>query len=459
MERNTLPGLIDTHCHLDMRFDEDRAEVIARAFDNGLEAMITIASDPPSNRAALEIARGNDNIYATIGIHPHDARLLDDNLKNELRNMAREDKVVAIGETGLDYHYDNSPRDIQRDAFRWHLEFAAEMNLPVIIHSREADDDTINILREAMPPRAVLHCFNGSPRLLELARELGIYVSIAGPVTFKKAEELKESVKHVPDELLLIETDSPFLAPIPKRGKRNEPSYVEHTARAIATIRGVTFEDIARITTVNARRAFGLGEPAKGDNITYQIRDSLYLNITNRCTNRCGFCARDKSSFVKGHDMSLSREPSADELISAIGDVLPYDEIVFCGFGEPTLRLDVVKEVAAAVHEQGGRVRLNTNGQGSLVHARDITAELAGLIDEVSVSLDAHDEVTYNKICLPEFPGSYDAVKEFIRACVGVISTVKATIVDMPEVDEDACRAIADELGAELRVRKYDVIG
>ena len=453
-------GLIDTHCHLEMiRPDEDRRGVIERAFGSGLEAMITVASDPDSNRLALAIAEANRNIYCSVGVHPHEASLLTDSLKAELKGLAGNDKVIALGETGLDYHYDHSPRDMQREAFRWHLSLAAETGLPVIIHSREADADTMEILRQLPPRRAVLHCFSGSPELLDLAREMGIYVSVAGPVTFRNAEGLRESVRHIPDELLLIETDSPYLAPVPRRGKRNEPAYVAHTAREVAALRGVSFEDIARITTVNAMKLFGIGKMPGGDNIAYRIRNSLYLNVTNRCSNRCSFCVRYRSDFVKGHNLSLSREPSEEEVMAAIGDPRDYDEIVFCGYGEPTMRLELIKAVAARVKEMGGRVRLNTNGHGSLINGRDIVPELGGLIDEVSVSLDAQDAETYQGICQPAMAGSFEAVVDFIRASSAVIPDVKATVVEMEGVDLEACRRLAESLGAQLRVRHYDVVG
>jgi len=442
-----------------IRLDQDRNEVIARAFDSGLEAMITVASDPASNRMAIAIAEANENIYCSVGVHPHEAKLLTDTLKSEITLMARHPKVVAIGETGLDYHYDHSPRDTQRDVFRWHLKLAAETGLPVIIHSREADEDTISILRDSPPRRAVLHCFSGSVQLLDLAREMGIYVSVAGPVTFSKSHGLREAVRHIPDELLLVETDSPYLAPVPMRGKRNEPSFVAHTAREVAELRGVTFDDIVRITTVNSRKLFGIGDIPGGGSIAYRIRNSLYLNITNRCSNRCSFCVRYRSDFVKGHNLSLSREPATADIKAAIGDPADYDEVVFCGYGEPTMRLDIVKEVAAWVREKGGRVRLNTNGHGSLINGRNIVPELSGLLDEVSVSLDAQDAETYERLCSPELPGSFDAVLDFIRASAAALPTVKATVVDMEGVDIEACRRLAESLGAELRIRDYDVVG
>jgi TatD DNase family protein len=219
-------------------------------------------------------------------------------------------------------------------------------------------------------------------------------------------------------------------------------------------------EDVGRITSFNAMRLFGIGTVPANGRIVYPIRSSLYLNITNRCTASCTFCVRYHTDFVKGHNLRLKQEPTADEVITAIGDPKEHDEVVFCGYGEPLVRLDVVKAVAAEVKRRGGRVRIDTNGHGNLIHKRNILPELAGLVDAVSVSLNAQNSELYDKICQPTFgPGTYDAVKEFIRQAKQHISDVTATVVSLPEVDIEACRRIAEELGAKLRVRDYNVVG
>ncbi len=458
-DKDIAPEFIDTHCHLEMdQFDADREAVIKRAFDKGFSALITIASDPASNPLALEIARAHDNIYCTVGVHPHEARLVDDKMLADIRRWAADPKVVAIGETGLDFHYDNSPRDVQREVFREHLKIARETGLPVVIHVREAEQDALKIMSEEGVTHGVLHCFSGSQVLFEYAVQMGLHMSIAGPVTFKKALELKDAASRIPDDLLLLETDAPYLSPVPMRGKRNEPSYLLHTASEVAGLRGVTLEDVARITTLNARRLFGIGELPQSGEITYRIRNSLYLNITNRCTNRCGFCVRTTSNFVKGHNLRLESEPTTEEVIAAIGDPTRYDEVVFCGYGEPLIRLDLVKEVAGWVKDREGWVRVNTNGHANHFHKRNVLPELAGLVDEYSVSLDAHDAETYERLCRPTFEGAYEAVVKFIRDAAKD-TLVKATVVGAEGVDIDRCREIAEELGASLRVRKLDVVG
>jgi TatD DNase family protein len=442
-------------------FAHDLGAVLARAFDQtGLLSLITVASDVASNARAVALAEAHEHVYATVGLHPHDASHMTDSFLAEIGRMAAGPKVVAIGETGLDYHYDHSPRDVQRRVFGQQLDLAKRLGLPAVIHSREADEDTVAILRASGLTRGVLHCFSGSPALFDLAVKMGLHMSIAGPVTFPRAADLRAAAARIPDDLLLVETDAPYLTPVPYRGKRNEPAYVAYTAAEVAALRGITLEDVARITTLNARRLFGVGpEPPHGRTYTYKIRQSLYLNVTNRCSNNCGFCVRSRSDFVKGHNLRLDREPTADEVKAEIGDPAAYAEIVFCGYGEPMIRLDLMKDVAAWVKARGGRVRVNTNGQAALIHGRDVLPELKGLVDTYSVSLDAEDEETYNRLCSPDLPGAYGAVLEFIRMAARTDAEVVATVVDAGDADVDACRALAEGLGARLRVRHLDVVG
>lgn len=478
-----LPGdpspvfLIDTHCHLDM-FEEDRDAVIQRAKDARVESLLTISSDFGSNLLNIGISERYDSVYASVGIHPHDSKDCSEEIFDQIKAWANKfgirnqqsppplnkggregGKVVALGETGLDYHYDHSPREIQKDIFSRHLALAAETGLPVIVHSREAKEDTLKILRESRIAKGVLHCFSGDVDMAEKAMSMGFSISIAGPITFKNARRLQEVAKVIPDDYLFVETDAPFLTPEPLRGTRNEPAFLVHTARKIAELRGVSLDDVARITTLNARRLFGIGNlPVRGE-IAYKIRDSLYLNITNRCTNRCSFCAKFHSDYVKGHNLRLADEPTEEELKRAIGDPSAYREIVFCGYGEPLVRLDIVKGLGCWIKENGGRVRLNTNGHGNLIHKRNIIGELKDIVDTVSVSLDAQDEETYDRICAPEFKGAFSGVLSFIREAKKYIRHVRATVVEMDGVDVEQCKKIAAELGVTLRVRKLDVVG
>src|SRR4030043_146177 len=468
-------SLIDTHCHLEMdEFSPDRDEVIKRAKDAGIEAIITIGSDLKGNIGGLELSNKYDSIYSSLGFHPHDAKDFTEDIFNQIKiwvtlyrmrdarckmqdlNSELNPKVVAIGEIGLDYHYDNSPREIQKDVFMRQIQFAKEINFPVIIHSREAKRDTLEIIKESGINKGVLHCFSGDIDMAERAMAMGFYISIAGPVTFKNARKPKEIAKMIPDDYLLIETDAPYLTPEPFRGRRNEPSYIVHTAKAIAELRGITLEDLSRITTINAKRLFKIGQmPEKGE-IVYKIRDNLYLNITNRCTNECSFCIRFHSDYVKGHNLRLSEEPTEEELKDAIGDPSQYREVVFCGYGEPLLRIDLVKSVAAWIKQNKGRVRINTNGHGNLIHGRNILPELKGIVDSISISLDAHDEETYNKKCRPAFQNAFGEIINFIKEAKKFIPEVRITVVTLEGVDVEKCRKIAEDLGVGFRIRKLD---
>jgi TatD DNase family protein len=452
--------MIDTHCHLDMKeFDTDRDAVIRRAGDAGFEALITVGSDLEGTIRTMKIAEEYDLVYASIGIHPHDATDFTEKTYSDLLEWSKKEKVVAIGETGLDYHYNHSRREVQQEVFRCHLRLARETGLPVVVHSREARVDTLRILRQSGVNSGVFHCFSGDIGMAEEAMEMGFYISLAGPVTFSKAAQLKEVARIVPDDYILAETDAPYLSPVPLRGKRNEPAYMEHTLRHIAALRDISFDDAARITTLNAKRLFGIGTISEKAEITYQIRDSLYLNITNRCTNVCSFCVKFHSDFVKGHRLRLANEPSEEEIISKIGDPSRYREIVFCGYGEPLQRLDTVKNVASWVKKHNGKVRINTNGHANLIHRRDVLPELKGLVDSISISLDAQDQETYDRLCRPAFKDAYPEMLRFIAGAREYIPEVQVTVVDLEGVDTVKCREIADRLGVKLRIRKLDVVG
>lgn len=450
-------------------FDNDREEVLERARDSGIEAMITIGSDLEGNLGGLELSKKYEFIYCAVGIHPHDAKDFTGTIREEIKEWIKKfgirnaeskiHKVVAIGEIGLDYHYDHSPRNVQQKVFRQQLEDAGKLNLPVVIHSREAKKDTLRIVRDTGVSKGVFHCFSGG---MDMAREvlsLGFCISIAGPVTFKNAHHLREVVKMIPDEALMIETDAPYLSPVPHRGTRNEPSYLVHTARTIADIRGISFEDLSRITSLNAKRLFCIGKGAETGQIAYKIRGSLYLNITNRCTNACSFCVRFHTDYLKGHNLRISHEPTEQELKQAIGNPADYREVVFCGYGEPLLRFDLVKSVAEWIKKNGGKVRINTNGHGNLINKKNILPELEGRVDNISVSLNAQDEETYDRICKPTFAGAFQEVISFIRKARNYVPEVSITVVTHEGVDIEACRKIANDLGVQFRVRNLDLVG
>lgn len=253
--------LFDSHAHLDdRRFDRDRGSIIRRAKENGISYIMNPGADYESSVRAVELANKYDMIYAAVGVHPHDAKTMDDIMLQLLKAMTKKPKVMAIGEIGLDYHYDNSPRDIQRKWFREQIRLAKEVKLPIIVHDREANNDVMKILKEenAFENGVLMHCYSGSAELARQYVKLGAYISIAGPITFKNARKAVEVVEAVPIEYLMIETDSPYLTPVPYRGKRNESSYVRFVAEKIAEIKGISFEEVAEKTTQNAKKYFAI---------------------------------------------------------------------------------------------------------------------------------------------------------------------------------------------------------
>ncbi len=252
--------LIDSHCHLDFPdFDEDRGEIIARAVEAGVGRMVTIGTRLSAFPDVLAIARGAAGIDCTLGVHPHHVASEGIVPAAMLIAAADEPEIVGIGETGLDYHYDNSPRDLQRKSFLNHIAAARATGLPLVVHSRDADDDMVDILRTEMGRgrfSGVLHCFSSGRRLAEAAVALGLYLSFSGILTFKKSDALRAIARDLPGNRILVETDAPFLAPVPERGKRNEPAFVRHTAWRLAELRGVAAEEIHRETTANFFRLF-----------------------------------------------------------------------------------------------------------------------------------------------------------------------------------------------------------
>lgn len=249
--------LVDSHCHLDdKRFSDDLDSVLDRAAVAGVSRMLTIGTGdgPPELDRAVRLAERFPQVYASVGVHPHDASKVTAQTYSDLRALAVHDKVLAFGEIGLDYHYDLSPRELQREVFIEQLKLARDVNLPVTIHTREAWDDTMAILREHWRGSGIMHCFTGTPVQAREALALGFHLAYGGVITFKTAEDVREAARITPEERLLIETDAPYLAPIPHRGKRNEPAMMVETQRKLAEVRNTTPERIAQVTTGNFER-------------------------------------------------------------------------------------------------------------------------------------------------------------------------------------------------------------
>jgi TatD DNase family protein len=454
--------LFDTHTHLDDDlYKVDREKVIAESFNQGMEYLVNVGTDLVSSAALLEMFSSWPKVLIAVGVHPHLSEKVGSNVCDSLLQLSQSKKVVAIGEIGLDYVKKYSPPPVQQEVFREQLKLAKKLNLPALIHQRGAAEGVKKILTEVDYYRVVMHCFSGDVSFLDFCQRHQIYLSFAGPITYKNNQKARQIIEKIDLDYLLVETDSPYLTPHPYRGRRNKPLYLKYIIETIAQIRNLSWADVDRITTLNAKKVFNLPLPKK-ETIAYPIRNSLYLNLTNRCTNRCVFCVRQKTNYVKGHYLKLTSEPSVEEILNDLEEkeFQNYQEVVFCGYGEPMLRLEVIKKIARFLKEKKMKTRINTNGQANLIYQRDILPELNGLIDEICVSLNAEDEEKYHRLCRSQFgPQSFKEVIKFIRECRKYVPRVSITVIDLPEIDLNTCQRLAYELGVKLRVRKYNDAG
>jgi TatD DNase family protein len=450
---------VDTHAHLFYpNFSEDLDAVINRAKGAGVDYIVVPSTDIKTAKETLNLLNKYDMLYGAVGVHPHETKEWNPSLLDELKQLAKHEKVVAIGEIGLDYYYDFSPKEKQIEAFTAQIDLALQLDLPIIVHNRDSDKDMMDIIKQYAGTglRAQFHCFNGSLDDMRDLIRMHHFISFTGNITFAKADALREIASKTRLEHLLLETDSPFMTPVPNRGKRNEPANVVKVAEAIAELHKFSLEDISRITSMNVFRFFGIGSEPK-TSFTYKIGNSLYVNITNRCDSDCIFCHRKNDATVKGYNlkMSKSEEPEADLFIKEIGDPTKYKEIVFCGFGEPTIRWEVVKQISKYVKDNGGRTRLNTNGHGNYINKRNITPELSGLIDEVSISINTVDPRQYAEIMRVE-TRLFNEMVNFAKSAKAFVDKVIMTVVSIDKVEIEKARQVVEEkIGAEFKVREY----
>ncbi|MBA4251128.1 MAG: radical SAM protein [Chlorobiaceae bacterium] len=451
--------MIDTHAHLFWKdFEADLDQVIERAKENGINYIIVPSTDLKTAEKVIELANKYDIIYGAVGVHPHDTKEWNKNLLPEFRKLTEHNKIIAIGEIGLDYYYDFSPREIQIEAFRSQLELAIELDLPVIVHNRESDKDIMEIISSYCGSglKAQFHCYNGNINdAIELIK-MNHFISFTGNITFKKFDSLREVVSKIPLENILLETDSPFMTPVPFRGKRNEPANVKIVAEQIAAIHKISLEELIRITDFNAFKLFGLGKN-EAKTFTYRLGNSLYINVTNRCNANCTFCDRKGVATINHHNLKLkkSEEPSAEVYIKEINDPKKYDEIVFCGYGEPTLRWNVVKEIAKYVKDNGGVTRINTNGHGNLINKKNITEEMNGLIDTVSISLNSTTPKQYSELMQLDESFFYEMI-DFTKKAKANVKNVVMSVVSIKDVDIESARNFAEkEVGVNFRIRNY----
>ena len=457
-----MPVLVDTHAHLiDKAFDPDRQGAVERAIEEGVHYIISMGTCLESSRRTLDLAASYAGVYAAVGVHPSDVKDVNERTIREIARLAEEPKAVAVGEIGLDYYREGAPRKSQRRWFREQIRVAVDVGKPIVAHCRDSADDVYEVLEEEKAWRAggVIHCFTGDDEQARKFLDIDFHLGAGGAISFSRSEELREVFERVPIERVLLETDSPYLAPPPHRGKRNEPAYVARVAETLAELHGMSTEEVTRLTTENVRRLFGVGPVREEGSLAYAVGETLYLNVTNDCQNSCFFCGLLSDCVYKGHNLKLAEEPDAAEVLAAAGDPTRFAEVVFSGFGEPTLRLDVVKEVAGELKRRGARrIRLVTNGLANKTHERNILPELRGLVDAVSISMQAESPEAYAKVCKTKgIEEPYPLVKEFVRWSKNYIPEVEVTAVRMSGlIDIEACEKVAtEELGVPFRAHGY----
>jgi TatD DNase family protein len=417
--------MIDSHCHLDLpHFEDDFEDTVARAVREGVTALMNIGYDEASARATAGFVERFPFFFGVVGTHPHDASAHSDAHEAELRRLLAHPRIVGVGEIGLDFYRDHSPRDRQREIFRRMLRLARETAKPVVIHCRDAFEEVLEVLREEGPAhRGIFHAFSGDEEAARRVIDLGFHLGIGGVATFANAN-LRRTLEALPLDRIVLETDSPYLTPHPYRGNRNEPGYVTLVAQAVAEANRTTLGDIARVTNENFCRAMGV-EPEAWPRPVYKIGGSVYIHVA-----------------------------SADP-----GDLLGIDgvdELVMCGPGEPLADVERVVAAARAGKERGWRVRLDTVGQGNAIAGRDVAAELAGVVDEVVVLMYGTAPAAAERAASDwGRDARFETAREFVRDAVRAGLETVCEFVAAPRFDVEQCRELAKALGAKYDIRMY----
>ncbi|NLD61542.1 YchF/TatD family DNA exonuclease [Candidatus Sumerlaeota bacterium] len=476
-ENKRLSGdcmFVDTHAHLDEEEYSGRVDdVLAACLQVGVRRVVVQGSSLAESRLLCETLMKRPEVYGALGCHPHEAKDWTASSGDELRALVKSagSKCVAIGEIGLDYYYDFSDHESQHRAFLEQLAIARELHLPVVIHTRDAWNDTLAILRDWTNSfvsdglfYGVVHCWFGTPEQSRELRAMGFLMGVGGSVTFKKSEAIQASVREMPLNSFVLETDAPYLSPVPYRGKPNTPASIPLIAQAIADLRGghESPEEIAAVTTRNARCLYGAMGLPELPAIAYCLGRSLYIALSNRCSCDCVFCTRRDKPLIHGWNLKMEQDPDESEVQRAVESWGPdferFKEVVFCGFGEPTLRLDLLLKTAQWLKAHGARrIRINTNGHSDLINGAGSVARMKGIVDVVSVSLNATNKEDYNRLNRPDHPDeAWDAMRNFVRDAARELPECVGSAVGLPGRETDGIRAMALELGAKFRLRPYE---
>lgn len=426
--------MIDSHVHLDHpAFEEDLEEVIAHAVEDGVRALVNVGYDPKSARATAAFLDKYPFFYGVVGTHPHDASGHDQRFEADLEKLLGRSRVVGVGEIGLDYYYDYSPRDVQKDVFRRMLHLARRVDKPVVLHCRDAGDDVLDILAsDGAGCRGIFHAFSGDAGMARTVLDLGYHLGVGGVVTFKNSR-LLESIRDVPLDRIVLETDCPYLAPHPFRGRRNEPALVRFVAEALGLVHGLTPGDVIRITSKNFYSIFGIDEKTLPPPV-YKVGRTVYIQTI---------------PGVEAERVAAAADAAAE----APGEVTGA---VICGYEDPLEHLDLVDTVALRFKRRGIPVRLLAGVAGRAVTDNNAIGVLAGAVDSVAVRFYGGDAAQHKKaLSVSEGDRSFEALVEFARSAAAAAIPLECQFVAGPKAKLQTYRALAGKLGAGFSVRKY----
>lgn len=435
--------MIDSHVHLDHPlFKDDFEEVVARAIEDGVSAIVNIGFDPGSTRATAEFVERYPFFYGVLGTHPHDAAGHTLDYEVELKTLLDRPRMIGVGEIGLDYYYDHSPRDVQRKVFRRMLWMARLKDKPVVIHCRDAERDVLDVLAsERMRFRGIFHAFNHDASVARRVTELGFHLGIGGVATFKKAK-LLDILHAIPLDRIVLETDGPYLAPHPFRGKRNEPALVEFVVEALARIHGVKPEEIARQTTENFLLAMRIEKKSLPPPV-YKIGNRVYIHtIPDADPEALADVAADAAGQTPGE--------------GATGDGGVVDEAVVCGFYEPLDFIDQITVVSRRFRSMGVRVRVVTGRRGHAAAGCETVDSLAEIADALTVRFYGPTAAQHEKTVVTGLgDAAFTSLVEFTRGAVASGIKTDCLFIAVPKMKLEPCRELAEGLGAGCEVRKY----
>jgi TatD DNase family protein len=419
--------MIDSHLHLDHpAFQDDLEAVLARALSDGISGFVNIGFDRDSARATAALVEKYPFCFGVVGVHPHDAVKWNEPLERELEALLKRERLLAVGEIGLDYYYDHSPRDVQRDVFRRMLSLARRARKPVVIHCRDAAADVLEILEaEGTPEGGIFHAFGGDAALARRVVGLGFHVGVGGVVTFKNSS-LPEALAEVPFERVVLETDSPYISPHPFRGRRNEPALMRFSADAVARVYGIPLEEVARRTTDNLVDALDI-VPESLPGGVYNLGENVYIHST---------------------DVDVAAVDAA------------ATTAVICGHTEPIDYIPRFRGVAGALRERGLRVRLLAGARGRVDFEPGVGRDLAGMVDSVTVRFFGATAVQHERTAMTGLgPAAFESLVGLVEECVAAGIETECLFVAAPKVKLDPCRALAERLGTGFAVRKYGAMG